>query len=371
MKTNTSCASVLAASLIANAAQQTVYFGTTAKDDQCGIYMALFNPETGDLSEAVRVSEAVRPGFVLPHPDGKTLYATDASGRFAQGRGAHVSAYQIQPDGTLTDLNTVSSGGLGPCHISLAPDGKNLLVANYRGGNCAVLPILGNGMLGEPLSIRQHHGAGPHPTRQEAAHTHSFNSDPSGKTAFAADLGLDRIFAYSLDGNELTSVGETATEPGAGPRHLAFDASGKTAYVSMELNGTVSTYRCESGDLTEIQTLSTLPEDFEGENTVSEVCLSPNGRFLYVGNRGHESLAVFQIDSADGTLSFVEHQPTGGKHPRHFNIDPSGRFLLAANMHSDNVVVFAIDPETGRLSPTGVEITVPAPSCVQFAPKAD
>jgi 6-phosphogluconolactonase len=371
MKTKPSCASVLAASLIANASQQAVYFGTTAKGDECGIYRSLLDTKTGQLSDPVRVSDAVRPGFVLPHPDGKHLYATDSSGSFTNGRGEFVSAYRIEEDGTLTDLNTVSSGGKGPCHISLTPNGDHLLVANYRGGTCALLPILGNGELDDPLDIQQHHGSGPHPKRQEAAHTHSFNADPSGKLAFAADLGTDRIFAYAIHSGELIAAGETATAPGAGPRHLAFDASGRFAYASMELTGTVAVYRHKKGSLVEIQTQPTLPDGFDGENTVSEVCLSPDGRFLYVGNRGHESLAIFAVDSETGKLTFVGHQPTGGKHPRHFNIDPSGRFLIAANMHSDNVVVFAIDSETGHLSPTGSQIAVPAPSCVQFAPTSD
>ena len=347
-------------------ADSRIYFGTTAQGNQRGIYLATFDPQTGRLGEPVRVSDSVRPGFVVIHPDGKHLYATEATGRFSGEQNGCVSAYRIEDDGTLTDLNTQPSGGKGPCHLSIVPGGKQLLSANYHGGTCAVLPILGNGELGEPSAIRQHEGSGPNAQRQEKAHTHSFNSDLDGAFALAADLGMDQILTYVLDNGSLTPAGQTATAPGAGPRHLTFSPCGRFAYVSMELNGTVSAYSYKSGTLKEIQTLPTLPADFEGENTVSEASITPDGRFLYVGNRGHESLAIFAVDPESGTLTARGHQPTRGKHPRHFNIDPSGTFLLAANMYSDQVVVFRIDQATGQLEFTGSEISIPSPSCIQF-----
>jgi 6-phosphogluconolactonase len=327
----------------------------------------LLNTRTGELSEAERITDSVRPGFIVFDPDGRHLYATEAAGSAPVSGSGFVSAYRVEASGALTDLNTQPSGGTGPCHISMVPGGGQLLAANYRGGSCAVLPILGNGALGEPSAIRQHEGSGPNPDRQEMAHTHSFNSDPAGEFALAADLGMDQILTYALDNGELTPAGQTGTAPGAGPRHLTFSPCGRFVYVSMELNGTVSAYRYEKGRLTELQTLPTLPDGFEGENTVSEVCMTPDGRFLYVGNRGHESLAIFEVDPESGKLTARGHRSTLGRHPRHFNIDPTGTFLVAANMHSDNVVVFRIDRETGELEFTGSEITVPAASCIQFA----
>ena len=372
MKTTSSCATVLAATMIANAAPMPdtyrVYFGTTAGGDERGIYMALFDTQTGQLSEVAHVSNSVRPGFIVIHPDGRHLYATEATGSAPAGESGVVSAYRIEADGMLTDLNTQPSGGVGPCHVSLDPAGKQLLVANYGSGSCAVLLILPDGTLGKPTAIRRHSGAGPNTDRQEAAHTHSFNSDPSGQFALAADLGIDTILIYRLSNGTLApnipSVIHTA--PGAGPRHLTFRPDGKFVYACMELNGTVSAYAYEAGNLTEIQTLPTLPDDFDGYNTVSEVRLTPDGRFLYVGNRGHESLAIFGVDLETGKLTALGHEPTQGNHPRHFNIDPTGQFLIVANAYSNNAVVFRIDKETGQLEFTGSEISVPAATCVQF-----
>jgi len=373
MKTNNACASALAATMIANAAPAAdslrVYFGTTAEGDQCGIYMALLDTQTGQLGDAIRVSNSVRPGFIVIHPDGKRLYVTEATGSAPAEEGGFVSAYQIQePEGTLEDLNTEPSGGAGPCYISIDPSGKTLLVANYSEGSCAVLPILPDGRLGKPTAIRQHSGSGPNLQRQEQAHTHSFNCAPDGTFAFAADLGTDKIMIYRLTDGSLTPADPASiqTLPGAGPRHLTFSPDGNFVYASMELNGTVTAYEYKNGRLTKIQTLSTLPDDFDGENTVSEVRITPNGRFLYVGNRGHESLAIFGVNPETGRLTALGHEPTRGKHPRHFNIDPTGTFLIAANAYTDNVVVFRIDPKTGQLEFTDSEINVPSATCVQF-----
>lgn len=344
-----------------------IYFGTTATQEKRGIYRADFDAETGQIGNAVRVSDSVRPGFIVIHPNGKNLYATDAAGRFPGVSGAHVSAYEINPDGTLSDLTTQPSGGKGPCHLSLSPDGRWLLAANYRGGSCSVLPVLKNGALGEPASIQQHNGSGPNAKRQEQAHTHSFNITPDGSFAIAADLGMDKMMMYRIKDGALSLHCVTETAPGAGPRHLVFHPNGRFAYVSMELNGTVGAYRYGVGTSSEIQTLPTLPTDFSGDNTVSEVQITPDGRFLFVGNRGHESLAIYAVDPETGTLTARGHESTRGQHPRHFNIDPTGRFLIAANMHSDTIVVFRIDPQTGQLEFTGSEIPVPAPSCVRFS----
>ena len=372
MKTNSSCVSVLAATMLAHVASATdacrVYFGTTAGGDERGIYTALLDTQTGTLGEAVRVSDSVRPGFIVIHPDGKHLYATEATGSAPAEESGVVSAYRIEEDGMLTDLNTQPSGGVGPCYVSLDPAGKQLLVANYGSGSCAILSILADGTLGKPTAIRRHNGSGPNPERQEAAHTHSFNCDPSGQFALATDLGIDTILVYRLSNGTIApnipSIIHTA--PGAGPRHLTFSPDGKFVYACMELNGTVSAYAYEAGELTEIQTLPTLPDDFDGANLTSEVRLTPDGRFLYVGNRGHESLAIFGVDLETGKLTALGHEPTQGNHPRHFNIDPTGQFLIVANLYSNNAVVFRINQETGQLDFTGSEISVPASTCIQF-----
>ena len=351
-----------------------VYFGTQAKDNQCGIYMALFDYTTGQLGEAVRVSDSIRPGFIAIHPDGNYFYATNATGSAPKKPGGFVSAYRIQElNGTLEDLNTQPSGGTGPCHISIDPTGTWLLSADYHSGRCAVHPLLPDGTIGESTAVQQHSGSGPNPERQAAAHTHSFNCDPTGRFALATDLGMDKILIYRLHNGSLSPAAPffTSTAPGAGPRHLVFGPSGKQAYVSMELNNTISVFEYKEGTLTERQTQTTLPADYSGDNLTSEVCLTPDGRFLYVGNRGHESLAIFGVDPETGQLTALGHESTRGRHPRHFNIDPTGQFLIVANMQTNNVVVFRMDQSTGQLEFTGSEINVPIATCVQFSKTCD
>ncbi|MCC7300827.1 MAG: lactonase family protein [Verrucomicrobia bacterium] len=349
-----------------------VYFGTVAKQDQSGIYMALLDVKTGYLAQPVQVSRSTGTGFVVLHPGGRYLYSTGADVGFDGVKTGSVKAFQIlEPEGILTEINTQPSGGIGACYASIDPSGKNLLAANYTGGSCAALRIQSDGSL-SPASVQQHSGSSIH-KRQTQARTHSIRCDAAGRFAFAADLGMDKIMAYRFDPISGTlSPNEPpfiATEPGGGPRHFIFHPSGKFAYVSLELSSKVVAfqYDAKNGVLSEIQTLSTLPVGFVGENTTAEILTTPDGRFLYVSNRGHNSLAIFAIDAASGKLTAVGHEPTRGEVPRGFGIDPTGTFLLAANQKTGNVVVFRIHRETGALEFTGSEIAVPAPTCVSFS----
>jgi 6-phosphogluconolactonase len=252
--------------------------------------------------------------------------------------------------------------------------GKNLLVANYGGGSVAVLPITADGKLAEATSFVQHKGSSADQARQSAPHGHSINLDAAGRFAFAADLGLDQVLVYQFD----PSKGElkphdppfASVKPGSGPRHFAFHPSGQFAYVINELANTVTAFRYDpqQGVLKEVQTISTLPEDFKGKSYTAEVVVHPRGKFLYGSNRGHDSIAIFAIDAASGRLTPQGHEPTQGKTPRNFNIDPSGAFLLAANQNSGTIVVFRIDPATGKLKPTSQSVEVPAPVCIKFLP---
>ena len=316
---------------------------------------------TGTLTALGSNAEA-GASFIAIHPNGRHLY----------GVRSEVVAYSIDPETEEVErLNSQSAGGQGPCHIVIDKTGTNALVANYSGGNLSVLRINEDGSLGDITSTQEHRGTGPNPKRQQGPHPHSINLDPDNRFALAADLGIDKVVIYRFD----AALGVLSNEPstasvrrGAGPRHSAFHPKGRYAYVINELNSTVTAFRydSESGQLTEIQTVSTLPPGFEDENHTAEVVVHPSGRFLYGSNRGHNSIAAFEIDSARGTLRLLQVESTGGKWPRNFNVDPTGSFLLAANQQSDNVVVFRIDQATGEIDPTGHVVTVPGPSCVKF-----
>ena len=347
-----------------------VYLGTYTggKSASKGIYRTALDLETGRLADPVLAAETKNPSFVEIHPNGKFLYAVSE----VDGAGG-VSAFAIDADtGDLKLLNQQPSGGAGPCHVSIDHAGRNLLIANYGGGSASVIPIKADGRLGEPTGFVQHEGSSVNPKRQKGPHAHSINVSPDNRFAFVADLGIDKIMIYKLDIEKGTIVTNSPAfakvKPGAGPRHFAFHPSGKFAYVINELDCTVTAFAYEpaSGALTEIQTVTTLPSEFDGPNTCAEVRAHPSGKFLYGSNRGHDSIAVYRVDPAKGTLTFVEHETVEIKTPRNFNIDPTGTFCLVANQGNDSVVVFRIDSETGALEPTGHKISVGRPVCVRF-----
>lgn len=382
MKKETTLTTALATTLLAGCASTEissepdhyrVYFGTSAKAEQRGIYKSNLDMTTGELSSPTRVSTANRPGFIALHADGKHIYATGEGSAFEGRSQGAVSAFKImEPGGTLTDINTQPSGGNGPCHISIDPSGENLLVANYSGGSCSVLPIQSDGSLAPPSASQQHTGSSVHPDRQKKAYAHSINTDPSGRYAMVADLGIDKIMIYRFDPDTGTLTPNDPafirTEPGGGPRHFVFHPSGKLAFTNLEISNKVTAYSYDAtqGSLTELQTISTLPGDFAGQNTTAEIVVSNEGRFLYVSNRGHDSIAIFSIDTLTGELTLQGWESTRGQAPRNFCIDPSGTYLVAANQQSSNVVVYKIDRKTGLLEFTGSEIEVPNPICVRF-----
>jgi 6-phosphogluconolactonase len=347
-----------------------VYLGTytSGQNSSKGIYRSVLDVETGKLADPVLAAEAKNPSFLEIHPNGRFLYAVSESG----GAGS-VSAYAIGSDaGNLKLLNQQPSGGAGPCHVSIDRAGKNLLVANYGSGSASVIPIESDGRLAGPTGFTQHAGSSVNPRRQKGPHAHSINVSADGRFAFVADLGIDKIMIYKLDIEKGTIVANRPAfaklKPGAGPRHFAFGPDGKFAYVINELDCTMTafTYEPASGTLTTIQSVTTLPAGFDGSNSCAEVRVHPSGKFLYGSNRGHDSIAVYRIDPAKGTLTFVEHETAGIKTPRNFNIDPTGRFCLVANQGAGSVVVFRIDGQTGALEPTGHKISVAKPVCVRF-----
>lgn len=355
--------------------QTLVYVGTYTRGRSEGIYVYRLDPSSGALEFASEVTGIDNPSFLALHPQGRHLYAVNEVGGAAGKPSGAVSAFSIDPaTGGLTLLNQQPSHGPGPCHLSVDGTGGYVLVANYTGGSVCVLPIGSDGRLGEATDFIQHQGSSIVPRRQEVPHAHSVTIDPANRYAFVADLGMDKIMIYRLDLNQgkLKPNDEpwVQVKPGAGPRHFTFHPNGRYAYVINEIDSTVTvfTYDETRGILREIQTLSTLPEDFEDASHCADVHLSPSGKFLYGSNRGHDSIVIFAVDEGTGKLSCIGHEPTRGRIPRNFAIDPGGTFLLAANQQSDSIVSFRIDQQTGVLEWTGQMMEVPTPVCVKLLP---
>ncbi|HKI37861.1 MAG TPA: beta-propeller fold lactonase family protein [Gemmataceae bacterium] len=352
-----------------------VYVGTYTGKESKGIYRCEFDPAAGKLSEPTLVAETVNPTFLTIHPGGKFLYAVGEIGNFGGKKAGAVNAYSLDPKtGDLKLLNQQSSGGEGPCHVSLDKAGKHVLVANYGGGSVAVLPIKDDGSLGEATAFVQHKGSSVDKGRQEGPHAHSINLDKANHYAVAADLGLDKLLVYKFDAAKgtLTPNDPPAmdTPPGAGPRHFAFHPDGKHAYFCGEMDSTVTAmdYDAQKGVLTKVQTLSTLPAPHKG-NSTAEVLVHPSGKFVYVSNRGHNSIAIFTVDEKTRQLTAAGHEGKGIKVPRNFNVDPSGKWMVVAGQDSNNLAVFEIDQKTGALKPTDNTVTVGNPVCVKFLTK--
>jgi len=366
---------MLAASKASPAGKYLVYVGTYTEGSAKGkgIYAYRFDSATGNLTSLGLAAETVSPSFLTVHAKRRLLYAVNEITNYKGPSSGGVSAFAIDPaSGKLTFLNEVASRGADPCYITLDQSGKYVLVANYTGGSVAAFPILEDGRLGNASSFVQHTGHGPNPDRQQGPHAHSIDLSADNHFALVDDLGLDELLIYRFDAanGSLTPSDPAYAKlaPGAGPRHVAFSPSGKFAYVVDELDSTVTAfgYDAETGTLQTVQTIKTIPNDFPGHNGDAEIKVSPSGKFLYASNRGHDSIAVFAIDAAKGTLTSIEYVSTEGKTPRNFEIDPTGNLLFAADQESNKIVIFRIDPNTGRLTPTGKVLDVPSPVCVKF-----
>ena len=361
-----------------NSNEMLVYIGTytSGKSTSEGIYIYKLNLDSGELKPYKIVKDVVEPSYLAIDKNRKYLYAVNETVEYEGEKSGAVSAFAInQKTGDLEFLNKQPSLGGAPCFVTISKNEKFVLVANYVGGNVSVFPIETGGKLGASIDLDQHTGSGANKERQEAAHAHSINLDEKNRYAIACDLGIDKVFIYDFDKktgklkpNPAQAIYET--KPGAGPRHFAFHQSGKFAFLINELDSTISSlaYDAKRGTLKEIQTVSTLPADFTGENTCADVHVSPNGEFLYGSNRGHDSIAAFRINTETGRLELIEHFSTGGKTPRNFAIAPNGKFLLAANQNSDSVIVFRLDEKSGKLSPTKYKAEISKPVCLKMIP---
>lgn len=358
-----------------SSAETLAYFGTytRGKSTSEGIYVAKFDETNGYLSDPLLAAKVTNPSFVAIHPDGKTLYSVSEISEGEKKTGG-VTAFSINDDGTLKELNSRPSGGAGPCHVAADPTGQCVVVANYGGGSCASFPLNKDGSLGEQGSFHQHEGgSGVDERRQKGPHAHSVNINAEGTQAFVADLGLDQILLYDLDAKagKLTPSKQphVETAPGGGPRHFCFHPSYRVAFTNLEMTSQVSVlkYDAENGTMTSGQTVSTLPANSRQlKNSTAECLVHPSGRYLYVSNRGHNSIAAFVIDPQSARLSLIENESTQGEIPRGFGISPSGRYVVVGNQNSGNVVSLAVDAETGALSPTGHGISIDAPVNVRF-----
>jgi 6-phosphogluconolactonase (cycloisomerase 2 family) len=284
-----------------------------------------------------------------------------------------VSAFSISDGAGLTQLGTVPSGGINPVHLSVHSSGRWLVVANYTGATASVLPIGADGALSEASHVVALTGpSGPDPVEQRAPHPHDIPFDPSSTFVAVPDKGLDRVFVFGLDTQTGKFVAASPpfvqSAPGAGPRHIAFHPRQSWAYVINELNSTISSYSYRAGGdgFSELQTLSSLPEDVDVNSTGSEIVVHPSGTFVYVSNRGHNSVGVFSIDSQNGSLTPIDWYPTRGDTPRVIALDPAGRFVYAANQDSDTIVTFSVDTSTGRLSETGQVLETGSPVSIVF-----
>ena len=348
-----------------------VYVGTNvASEAENTLFLYRLAP-TGALTRVRAEHGGARPTYLTLSANRRFLYAVSETSTFRGASGGGVSAFAVAPGtGALTLLNQQPSGGGAPCYLRLDGTGRAALVANYVGGSVSLLPVAADGRLAAPSATVQHVGSGPHPN-QTSPHAHCFVPDPTNAYAFAVDLGTDRVYGYRLDAatGRLGPRPEPAfvARPGAGPRHLTFHPNGRLAYLINELNSTVTVlaYAATTGTFRELQTVPTLPTGYTGPNSCADVHVAPNGLFLYASNRGHNSLAVFAIDTATGTLVPIQHVATQGQTPRNFALDPSGRLLLVANQNSNNLVSFRVDPQSGLLTPTGQSAEVPTPMFVQ------
>jgi 6-phosphogluconolactonase len=348
----------------ASAAEHWVFLGTyTDAKGSKGIYRCKFDDATGKLSAPEVAAEMGSPSFVTIHPNKKFLYAVGEGG----GKdGGPVVAFALDAKtGALTKLNEDKSGGPGPCHIAVSPKGDFAAVANYTGGSTCVFAVEADGKLGKRLGFVQHMGSGKDPGRQEAPHAHNCAFNAAGDHLYTVDLGLDRVKVFHVGakkGVEEDTDEDVTTPPGTGPRHMAFPPDGKGFYVCGELNSTVNVVK--GGKV--VQSLSTLPAPVKG-NSTAECIVAPDGKFVYVSNRGHNSVAIFRVKE-DRMLEAAGYVTGDIKTPRNFNIDPSGKWMLIASQDGGKVGVWELDRTSGNGKETGNTVPVSKCVCVKFVP---
>ncbi|MCG2587130.1 lactonase family protein [Rhodohalobacter sulfatireducens] len=347
-----------------------LFVGTYTGEGSEGIYLYKFNAEDGTSTPVDTVSSS-NPSYLALSPDHSFLYAVNEE---ADSADASVSAFSFDKEnGEISFLNKQSSRGGAPCYVSTDQTGNAVFVGNYLGGSLAAFPIRDDGSLAESTSAIVHEGSSVNERRQNSPHVHCTIISPDNNMLFVTDLGTDTVTGYAFDSESMTLQNEPSivfeTEPGAGPRHLTFHPNGEYAYLVNELSGTVVTFSYDGESLEELQTISTLPENYEGRFSGADIHVSADGSFLYASNREDlNNIVIYSIDQDSGLLEKVGEQSSGGAHPRNFMIDPTGNYLLVANRNTDNIVVFERDRESGLITPADIEINVSQPVSLQMVP---
>jgi 6-phosphogluconolactonase len=349
-----------------------IFISAFAAGEKGAIHAFGFDSKTGSLTSKRQTTDVQHPFFLVVSPDGRFLYSIDTE-KFGGSENEFVAAYAIKDrSGKLKRLNQQSAKGTASCYLDIDASGKTVVLANYSTGSVAALPVQTDGSLGEAAAFVQHEGSSVNPKRQKAPYAHSIVISPDNRFALAADLGIDKVLIYRLDAAaSKLSVNKAqvsiSVEPGSGPRHLTFHPNGKNVYLINELKNSVTffTYEPDSGKLTTQQTISTLPADFDGVTHTADVKITPNGKFLYGTNRGHDSIACYRIGD-DGRLSLIKIEPSLGKGPQNLLITPDGRWVICANMPGNSVIVFGINSDTGELTATGEPVSMSMPSCIRW-----
>jgi 6-phosphogluconolactonase len=330
-----------------------------------GIHVYKVDPQTGALTHLHKLGDLMNPSFLITSRDQRFLYSV-------HGDGTYATSFSVDKEtGALKKLNQGATGGSNGVHQAIDASGKFMVVANYGTGTVAVLPVKPDGTLGDYLQLVELKGQpGPHRVEQASSHPHDIIFDPSGRFVVVPDKGLDRVHVFRFEGGKLnpTEQGSVVSRAGSAPRHAAFHATLPVAWVLNEINSTVTTYHfdAQSGALKPAQILPSLPPDFTGDSTGAEIVVSPDGRFVYASNRGHDSVAMFAVDPKTGLLRSTGWVATQGKSPRFICFDPSQRFFYATNEIGDNIVSFRVDKASGKLTPTGHMIQQGSPVTIAF-----
>lgn len=337
------------------------YIGTYTKADSKGVYTFTLDTEAKELQQLELAAELGNPTYVNLDKEQTHLYAV-----VKDGEKGGVASYQVEAEtGALTHLTTELTDDGSPCHVSV--NEQAAVTANYHSGRITLFPLQADGGVTPASSFAQHEGTGPH-ERQEKPHAHYSGFTPDGQTVVAVDLGTDKLVTYSMDNNELKETGHFSFNPGSGPRHLAFHPKEKYVYVFTEISNEIVTLAFDDvpNSFTEVQVVSTLPDDFLENSQGSAIHISSDGRFVYAANRGHDSIAVFEVNPYSGELSLVQRVSSAGNWPRDFVLDPSEAFVIVSNEETGNLVLFERNKEDGTLKELSSTLQVSKPVCLKF-----